>query len=772
MADLLDFTVTAKIADSLIVMAAKGLVILLLATLVCLVLRNAAASLKHLCWGLALAAVLLLPLLSAITPSWNVGLLDADTSLMPARVAPSVTSMQPRAAISVGSAEAELQAAAAPRGSDEGISETIARGRSSAPTRTAVAAARTGVGASGDAAPSAALGSAVAPQSEAATVATATAQSVAPASARRAGALVLGVWGLGSVLLLLHMLAGSLWIRRIVASARPVGDRAWLDGFEEVSDRLSLRRPVRLLESPHLAVPVAWGAIRPAILIPRDAQAWSDERRRCVLAHELAHIKRWDTLTQTGARLACALHWFNPLAWKAARAMQLEREKACDDYVLNVSRARASEYAGHLLDIARRAPGSWAPPIGVLAMARRSQLEGRVLSILDGGRRRSPAPTPMAASVAVALLIVLPIAAMSPFGAPPSNTARSEYPAAPIDAAESLIAEPVWPGTITTDGEQPRVRASAPTAATQTAPTHEQAPPPADAKEPVQSKVAADASSMRDTIERTFSVADGGLLVIDADHGNVRLNSGASGEVRVIVRRTPRADADAEDYEVEFDQEGDRIRVVGTNTVRHSGRAGVNVDFEVTVPRRFNIDAETAGGNIAIDNLDGRVKLSTSGGNLSLGSISGEVDAHTSGGNISLDGAGGSVVVNTSGGNISLGRVSGTVRATTSGGNISVDEVGGEITARTSGGQISARLTGQPKADCLLRTSGGGITVHLADDIAVDLEAETSAGRVSTDIDVAVSGPIKKNRLHGAINGGGPLLKLETSAGDVRIVRL
>lgn len=738
MADLLDFRTASQIADGLIMMAAKGLLILLLATIVCLALRQAAASLKHLCWGLGLAAVLLLPFLSVITPSWNIGLLDSGMTLMPARVAPTASNGQAQAVASVGSAGSA--------GSAEGALEAAAP--------------------PSDAATATASGATIAAPREAIAVGTPT--TAAPATrARRAAAWILGIWGLGTTVLLLHMLAGSMWIRRIVASARPVTNGAWLDSFEEIGDRLFLRRPVRLLESSHITVPVAWGAIRPAILIPQDAHTWSDERRRCVLAHELAHIKRWDMLTQTGARLACALHWFNPLAWKAAGAMQLEREKACDDYVLAVSRTRASEYAGHLLDIARRAPGSLAAPIGVLPMARRSQLEGRVLSILEEGRSRAPVRIPIAAAVAVALLVVLPIAAMSPFGAPHSGTASGESAGAHLDSAESMIAEPMRPGTITMDGEQPRALA----AVTSTR-AKKPAPTAADAKEHVEAKAATETWSSIDTIERTFNVAEGGMLVIDADHGNVRLNSGESGEVRIIVRRTPRGGGDVEDYEVDFQQEGDRIRVVGTYTARNSGRVGVDVDFDVTVPRRFNIDAETAGGNIAVDNLDGRVKLNTSGGNLSLGRISGEVDAHTSGGNISLDGAGGNVVVNTSGGNISLGRVSGTVRATTSGGNISVDEVGGEIIARTSGGQIAARIAGQPKGDCLLRTSGGGITVHLADDIAVDLEAETSAGRVNSDVEVAASGPVKKNRLHGEINGGGPILKLETSAGDVRIMRL
>ena len=70
---------------------------------------------------------------------------------------------------------------------------------------------------------------------------------------------------------------------------------------------------------------------------------------------------------------------------------------------------------------------------------------------------------------------------------------------------------------------------------------------------------------------------------------------------------------------------------------------------------------------------------------------------------------------------------------------------------------------------CNLRTSGGGITVTLIPDIAINVDAETSGGRVSTDFAVAsiIQGKVPRNRLKGSINGGGPLLKLHTSGGNI-----
>jgi hypothetical protein len=150
------------------------------------------------------------------------------------------------------------------------------------------------------------------------------------------------------------------------------------------------------------------------VLLPGDAGEWQAERRRVVLLHELAHIQRRDCLTQILAQAACALHWFNPLAWAAARRCAIERERACDDRVLE-SGTRASEYAGHLLDMARllHCRQDWA--LAAVAMARRSHFEGRLLAILDPGLRRARSRRAAGLTGVLLAAVALPLAAMRPW---------------------------------------------------------------------------------------------------------------------------------------------------------------------------------------------------------------------------------------------------------------------------------------------------------------------------------------------------------------------
>src|SRR5207248_6884747 len=89
-----------------------------------------------------------------------------------------------------------------------------------------------------------------------------------------------------------------------------------------------------LLRSGRFGIPVTWGVVYPVVLLPDDADDWADERRRYVLVHEMAHVKRVDAFTQLVAQLVLAAFWFDPFVWLAAHRMRVEREHACDDYVL------------------------------------------------------------------------------------------------------------------------------------------------------------------------------------------------------------------------------------------------------------------------------------------------------------------------------------------------------------------------------------------------------------------------------------------------------
>ncbi len=225
---------------------------------------------------------------------------------------------------------------------------------------------------------------------------------------------LMAIWALGSLLLL-----GRLGIANLVTfralRTRATASAPWL---------ARARRLARICGVPHtqfvraesITMPMAAGYLRPTVALPAEADAWPDERVTSVLLHELAHIRRRDCLTQLAASTTCALYWMNPLAWYAARALRRERERACDDAVL-VAGTAGPTYAEHLLDVARAARHVTTPTwSGGVAMAHRSELEGRLMAILDDARNRQSVSYGAAGVAGIlCLALVAPLAALDPW---------------------------------------------------------------------------------------------------------------------------------------------------------------------------------------------------------------------------------------------------------------------------------------------------------------------------------------------------------------------
>ncbi len=278
-------------------------------------------------------------------------------------------------------------------------------------------------------------------------------------------------------------------------------------------------------------------------------------------------------------------------------------------------------------------------------------------------------------------------------------------------------------------------------------------------------------------VEKTFAVAPGGQLTAETSGGNIVVKTADDAKVTVVATEKIRAGSDAEadeilkDLTLTIEQNGNDV-VARAKYEKHSwGRQPVTVDFVVTVPVKYNVALKTSGGNLQVADLDGRVHARTSGGNIRLGKIGGDIDAGTSGGDVALEQGAASVKLGTSGGNIRVERAVGPTDADTSGGNIEIGSVENTVRAHTSGGNVTARIVGPMKGDCILSTSGGTVRTTVDKSAAFDLDASTSGGGVeAAGLTITIEkGAVGKSRLAGKVNGGGPLLKLRTSGGDIII---
>lgn len=276
---------------------------------------------------------------------------------------------------------------------------------------------------------------------------------------------VLGVWLAGALLVIAAFLVGLARTRRLAARSLSLERGSWLRLLAECSERVGLSRAVRL-RIADVSAPATWGWLRPVVVMPHDADTWPDECKRVVLLHELTHVKRRDWLAHRAVRLLCAVYWFNPLVWIATKHLCIEREMACDDNVICLG-AKPSEYATHLLQIARSMTFRTPALSAALTMARPSQLEGRLLSILQstnrhGGRKIWLVPI-------FVVLLALPIASMrsgqSPRAAVPSIVRDADF--SPLLSRE--VHEPE-PATFADAEESPPIAAASPSPQTNPSP--------------------------------------------------------------------------------------------------------------------------------------------------------------------------------------------------------------------------------------------------------------------------------------------------------------
>jgi beta-lactamase regulating signal transducer with metallopeptidase domain len=377
--------------------ALKGAPVLAIVALATPLLRRRSAAVRHAMWTFAVGTQLVLPGLTTVAPSWNAPLVEQPAWLADAR-----------AARADGANEGQTGTSGSPR-NDIGSSASTLDG----------VANRAADGA---------------PTSEA---------------TRRLGPVhdvvqtLTKIWLVGAALILLHLGVGTVGVWRLAMRGQRVLEPAWLALAHELALRIGISRPLTLLRGERLAVPVTWGVVYPVVLLPPEADSWDDEQRKYVLVHEMAHVRRFDALTQFIGQIALAIFWFNPLIWLAVARMRAEREHACDDYVLRAGTA-PSRYVEDLLAMIRSIglPNrqSTAPSFAALAMARPSEFEGRMLAILEDDTRRDPLSRRGVASGAIAAAaFAVAIAGFNPLAARESGTPAATAQNAPVRHAPVLV---------------------------------------------------------------------------------------------------------------------------------------------------------------------------------------------------------------------------------------------------------------------------------------------------------------------------------------------
>lgn len=297
------------------------------------------------------------------------------------------------------------------------------------------------------------------------------------------------------------------------------------------------------------------------------------------------------------------------------------------------------------------------------------------------------------------------------------------------------------------------------------------------------------------TITKTFDMNEPGTLNARSSGGGIEVRADDQKEVtvQVFIRKNGRvlspSDPSVRDILEDFELDIERNGSVVTANVERKTKFGLwnNVGISLTIltPREMSCnvsssggglkilsvkgthDFVSSGGGIKLENVTGTTKASSSGGGVHATNQHGDIRLNSSGGGVTLEEAHGNVFAHSSGGGVHLTNVHGDVDAGSSGGGVSVDGDAAYVKAKSSGGSVRVNI-GSLSKELHLESSGGGIDAIIRKGGELGLDLDLSSGKVNIDLQ-NFSGKAEKDRVKGAVNGGGIPVYMRASGGNVNV---
>ena len=252
------------------------------------------------------------------------------------------------------------------------------------------------------------------------------------------------------------------------------------------------------------------------------------------------------------------------------------------------------------------------------------------------------------------------------------------------------------------------------------------------------------------TFDKTLKLNGKADLTVATGSGSVHITHGMDGQIHVFGR--VRSSWGANDEQVReiannppIEQTGNIVRI----GVRRENMHNISIDYEVQAPVDTYLKASSGSGEITDDGVGDNVKLSTGSGSIHATGLHGGFSVDTGSGNIYAEQIG-----------------DGEVKAETGSGSIELRNIHGGLHAQTGSGSI--KVAGTPAAPWKLGTGSGSIELSTGD-AGMTIDAQTGSGSVHTDREMTTQGTQNRHHVSGKINGGGPLVRLETGSGSIRI---
>jgi hypothetical protein len=252
------------------------------------------------------------------------------------------------------------------------------------------------------------------------------------------------------------------------------------------------------------------------------------------------------------------------------------------------------------------------------------------------------------------------------------------------------------------------------------------------------------------TFERDLAVNGRVELNVSTGAGAIHLTQGSTGRIHIFGH--VRSNWDENDTKVReiaahppVEQTGNIVRI----GERHENLHNISIDYEIEAPANAFLTAVTGSGSLVDDGVGAEAKLTTGSGSIHATGLQGGFSVDTGSGNIYAEQTG-----------------EGDVKAETGSGSIELRDLRGALRAQTGSGSIKAG--GTPTGPWRLDTGSGSVELWTGG-AAITLDASTGSGGIHCDREIATQGSWEKHHLTGKIGGGGPMVRIQTGSGSIKI---
>ncbi len=271
-------------------------------------------------------------------------------------------------------------------------------------------------------------------------------------------------------------------------------------------------------------------------------------------------------------------------------------------------------------------------------------------------------------------------------------------------------------------------------------------------------------------IDKAFKTREGKSLTFESSGGDIRVFTSDKAEVRIKIYGDKDA-LDRLDLQYSETADGIKIKIKRIRSIWGLFSRTFYVDYDLIIPKKYNLNVISGGGDVYLKNLSGNLRIKNSGGDVKLEGIEGEVNVSASGGDIIIKRVNGNVKISTSGGDIKLEEISGDVSCQTTGGDVRIISRDGNIDAKTTGGDIIVEHSGVIKG-IKATTVGGDINLKLEPNFEGYFNLSTIGGEILNEFQLTSVYERRPSKLEGEINRKEPRIELKTTGGDIKVSKI